>query len=119
MHFAIIDMEVQTAGRFQKAVSLLHTGLQEGQVVIKNIVVRLLPDADGFITSAAKTCPVAVFVLFSFDLSAGLYFLGIEWRIDIDQVDRFGGHFTHELQVIRVDDLPDHVEIVAQAEFLR
>src|SRR5512133_2465947 len=87
MHLAVINVEVQAAGRFEQAVSLIKAWFEERQVVVKDIGIAFGADLDGLVAPAAETSTVAVLAAFGADLGARLSPASVEWRVNVDQVD--------------------------------
>jgi len=87
MDLTIVDVKIQAAVRFEHAVGLDQARLEEGQIIIEQIGIRFLPDADGFITPALEAGPVTVFAALGLDLRAGLDAPGVEGRVDVNEID--------------------------------
>ena len=108
MHFAVVDMEIQAAGGFEQAVSLSEARFEEGQVIVIDIGVAFGTDLDGFIAPPAEAGTVTVGVAFGADLGARLGFAGVEGRIDVDQVNGFGGQGLQDGEVVTKVDCVGH-----------
>ena len=59
MHLAIINMEIQRAVRLEHSAGLDQARLEKSQVVVKQVGIRFLPDADGLVAAALKAGAVA------------------------------------------------------------
>jgi hypothetical protein len=112
MYFAVVNVEVQTAGGFEQPVVFSQARLEEGQVIVKDIGIAFGADLDGLVAPATKAGAVAIFAAFGADLRARLGFAGVERWIDVDQVDRCGRQGLQNGEVVTEVDTIGHTEIL-------
>ena len=84
MHLAVIDVKVQGSSGCQDAEGLFQPGLQETQIIIKDIFVFTHTHISGPVPAPLETSAVAVTGLLRDDLSSLLLPSRIEGRIDVD-----------------------------------
>ncbi len=87
MHFAVVNMEVQTACRFQYPVSFHQPRFEKSQVIIEQVDITPGTQLDRLVSLTLESHPVALLIAFGPDLGAGLLFAGVERRVNINKVD--------------------------------
>lgn len=115
MHLAVIDVKIQAAVCFQHALRLDQTRLEEAQVIIELVVVGAPAQRDGAVAAPLEAHPVAILlVAHGLDLRARLHPSGIERRIDVDQINGFGGQRLQYGQIVSEEDAAGHADILSQ-----
>lgn len=105
MDFARIEMQEETPGRSQQPARLPEPGFDELEKVIEPVGESRSPQFHGAIAMPAEPGPVAVPVADHADPRSRLFPTGVEWRINVDQIERTVLESRENLQVVSPVDL--------------
>ena len=98
--FPVIDVEEKAAVVIQHAVCLLHAGAEEPDVVVEDVGVFAGPDDLGAVAAPLEPSAVAVGIRRHLDAGAGLRLAGVEWGIDVDQLECAVRQRPQDIQII-------------------
>jgi hypothetical protein len=100
MDFAVIEVEIERAVRFEDAPCFFETGLKECPVIGEGIVIGSDLLFDEVVTLTLEADSVSLGRALALVGGAGLDLAGVERWVDIDQVDACGGHGIQEREVV-------------------
>ncbi len=87
MHLAIIDVKEKAAVRFEQPVCLGKSGGDEFQEVVEDIYICASTQFDGLVLLTHKAFSIPFLCSNCADPGPGLGAAGVEWGIDINQID--------------------------------
>jgi hypothetical protein len=109
VHFAIVNMQEETAMRLEDAMSLLKTGRQERHEVIEYVIPTPNPQVNGSVSLALVANPVAsIFIVDDLHPPPLLPSPSVEGRVDVNQVYGSFGHGTKYIKVVAKVDSVGH-----------
>ena len=107
VNFTAIYVEEQATGGSQNPPSLLHSGTQKSEEVLKLVVVRsalILRQPLSPVASSAETRAISCSILYRSDTAALLSPARVERRVYVDQCCRLGLHPPQSLQVVTMQN---------------
>ena len=110
VHLARVDVQKERTGGRENAVRLHHARAQEADVVVKAVAVGRVA-ACGLLRAvalAAKSCSIARRIADGLHPGALLGGAGVEWRVDVDQLDARAGQGAQGGEVFAVQDAVGH-----------
>jgi len=97
-------MEEQTPVGFQYAPGVLQAWLEKSQIVVEHVRISLRSELDGPVTLPLKARSVPVLIPNGGNPCAGLNLAGVEWGIDVYQIDRLARQVFENAQIVTIVD---------------
>ena len=123
MCLSVVNMEIQAACGFKQAVGCLQARAQKSEIIIKSIAVMVVAHFLGAVKLLSETGPITLRITLNANSLAGLLFASVEWRVDVNQVNRLSGQLFEHGEVIGKVNLIAHAAYfniaVAAAQPLR